>query len=89
MSVRRLWVLVNNLPQDSAVARALHGEAAEWRVGDYLLAVAINDARQRAAGKQLHESKLIIPPGAKAQHRRPAQKQLGAAELDALFTGGG
>lgn len=30
MSVRRLWVLVSGLPRDSAMARELLGDAAEW-----------------------------------------------------------
>jgi hypothetical protein len=85
MSFRRLWVLVSGLPQDSAVARALHGEAADWRMTDYLLAQLINDSRQAAAGKELPPRKLIQPPGVKQEPRKVG----GAKELDALFTGGG
>ncbi|MFH8373100.1 hypothetical protein [Streptomyces cyaneofuscatus] len=35
-------MLLRHLPQDSAVARELHGEAAEWSVSDYLLAAAVD-----------------------------------------------
>ncbi|MCK8680320.1 hypothetical protein [Streptomyces lichenis] len=42
LSSRRLAVLVRHMPRDSALARALHGEAAEWQVGDYLLAAAVD-----------------------------------------------
>ncbi|MFF9868495.1 hypothetical protein ACF1G0_24355 [Streptomyces sp. NPDC013953] len=42
LSSRRLAVLVRHMPRDSALARALHGEAAEWGVSDYLLAAAVD-----------------------------------------------
>jgi len=42
LSSRRLAVLVKHLPSDSAVNRELHGEAAEWTVGDHLLAAAVD-----------------------------------------------
>ncbi|MER6009382.1 hypothetical protein [Streptomyces bluensis] len=39
---RRLRVLVEHLPPDSAFARALHGEQAEWTVTDHLLAAVVD-----------------------------------------------
>ncbi|WP_434595000.1 hypothetical protein [Streptomyces sp. A5-4] len=42
LSSRRLAVLLKHLPRDSAVARDLHGETAEWSVTDYLLATAVD-----------------------------------------------
>ncbi|MFI2210013.1 hypothetical protein [Streptomyces sp. NPDC020141] len=42
LSSRRLAVLLRHLPRDSAVARELHGEAAEWSPTDYLLAQVID-----------------------------------------------
>ncbi|MFE7572418.1 hypothetical protein ACFU76_36690, partial [Streptomyces sp. NPDC057539] len=42
LSSRRLAVLLQHLPRDSAVARELHGEAAEWSPTDYLLAQVID-----------------------------------------------
>ncbi|MEV6326398.1 hypothetical protein [Streptomyces sp. NPDC051909] len=35
-------LLVKNLPQDAAVQRELHGEAAEWSLSDHLLAAAVD-----------------------------------------------
>lgn len=35
-------MLLRHLPRDSAVARELHGETAEWSVSDYLLAAAVD-----------------------------------------------
>ncbi|TQN33573.1 hypothetical protein FHX37_3599 [Haloactinospora alba] len=40
VSARRLRVLLRHLPRDSALARAVHGDAAEWGVGEHLLALA-------------------------------------------------
>ncbi|GAA3374293.1 hypothetical protein GCM10020367_37620 [Streptomyces sannanensis] len=34
--------LIKHLPQDSAVQRELHGEAAEWSISDHLLAAAVD-----------------------------------------------
>ncbi|WP_328940100.1 hypothetical protein OG288_23025 [Streptomyces tauricus] len=42
LSSRRLSVLVRHLPRDSALIRALHGEAADWSVTDYLLASVVD-----------------------------------------------
>ncbi|OEJ97987.1 hypothetical protein [Streptomyces thermolilacinus] len=42
LSSRRLAVLVRHLPRDSALAREVHGDAAEWGVTDYLLATAVD-----------------------------------------------
>ncbi|MEV7137078.1 hypothetical protein [Streptomyces tauricus] len=35
-------MLVQHLPRDSALIRALHGEAADWSVTDYLLAAVVD-----------------------------------------------
>ncbi|MFD6291869.1 hypothetical protein [Streptomyces sp. NPDC060205] len=35
-------MLVQHLPRDSATARELHGEAADWSVTDYLLASVVD-----------------------------------------------
>ncbi|MFJ8022030.1 hypothetical protein [Streptomyces sp. NPDC096311] len=42
LSSRRLAVLVQHLPRDSALARALHGEAADWSLTDHLLASVVD-----------------------------------------------
>ncbi|MFJ5225800.1 hypothetical protein [Streptomyces sp. NPDC088400] len=46
LSSRRLSVLVQHLPRDSALARELHGEAADWSVTDYLLAHAVDQLQE-------------------------------------------
>ena len=35
-------MLVQHLPRDSALARALHGESADWTVTDHLLATVVD-----------------------------------------------
>ncbi|MFD3378367.1 MULTISPECIES: hypothetical protein [unclassified Streptomyces] len=35
-------MLVQHLPRDSATARELHGEAADWSVTDHLLATVVD-----------------------------------------------
>lgn len=42
MSWRRFMVLVERLPAGSAVARAVHGDAAQWSLSDQLLASAVD-----------------------------------------------
>ncbi|MFC9649206.1 hypothetical protein [Streptomyces sp. NPDC056937] len=42
ISARRLAVLIEHMPRDSAISHALHGDAAEWTVTDYLLAAAVD-----------------------------------------------
>ncbi|MFI1027650.1 hypothetical protein [Streptomyces sp. NPDC020951] len=42
LTARRLAVLIEQLPRDSALNRELHGEAAEWSVTDHLLAAAVD-----------------------------------------------
>ncbi|MET9950347.1 hypothetical protein ABZ135_02200 [Streptomyces sp. NPDC006339] len=35
-------VLIKHLPQDGAVQRQIHGEAAEWSITDHLLAATVD-----------------------------------------------
>ncbi|MGW6362089.1 hypothetical protein ACWFR5_44720 [Streptomyces sp. NPDC055092] len=46
LSSRRLAVLVRHLPRDGALARALHGDGAEWTVTDHLLARIVDELAQ-------------------------------------------
>lgn len=39
LSLRRLDVLVRNMPDGSATARAIHGEVVEWGATEHLLAL--------------------------------------------------
>ncbi|MBP2323588.1 hypothetical protein JOF56_003973 [Kibdelosporangium banguiense] len=43
LTARRLRVLIQHLPADSALVRALRGESAEWGLGDHLLAAAVDE----------------------------------------------
>ncbi|MFI9381467.1 hypothetical protein [Kutzneria sp. NPDC052558] len=42
LSARRLRVLVQHLPADSNLVRALHGEQAGWGLTDHLLATVVD-----------------------------------------------
>jgi hypothetical protein len=61
MSLRRLWVLVHGLPQESRTAAALHGEAAEWTLTPRLLA-AVHNAIVRSNSENPPATALIEPP---------------------------
>lgn len=94
MSLRRLWVLVSKLPQDSNVSRAVHGEEADWTLEAHLLAQIANltiAANGQRGGKRVPKSHFIKVPGADAP-KKPArdkpEKKLTQAEFDALFEGG-
>jgi hypothetical protein len=47
LTARRLRVLIQHLPVESALVRALHGEEAQWGLTEHLLASAVD---QLAAG---------------------------------------
>lgn len=53
LSSRRLRVLIQHLPRDAALVRALHGEEAEWGLTEHLLAAAVDHL---AAGNWLFAS---------------------------------
>jgi hypothetical protein len=42
LSWRRLLILVERLPQDSATTRAIQGEDAAWSLADHLMAAAVD-----------------------------------------------
>ncbi|MFI0481745.1 hypothetical protein [Actinomadura sp. 9N215] len=90
MTLRRLWVLVSRLPQESATSRAIHGELADWSQDTYLLARIANTlqyANGQRAGKRVPESALIHPPTSTAPRTAKTNggKRLTQAEFDALF----
>jgi hypothetical protein len=93
MTAQELINLIVHLPPGCPLDRAQRGEAADWKVAEHLLAHLFNLTLQANSSKQIPESKLIRPPGTEGRRRPKARagghKQLGAAELDALFTGGG
>jgi hypothetical protein len=96
LTTHELINLIVCLPPGCALDRAIRGEAAGWTLTDHLLARLNNITHQANASKRVPESQLINPPAEKRQapkapprRRADSPKQLGAADLDALFTGGG
>ncbi|GAA1521693.1 hypothetical protein GCM10009730_31820 [Streptomyces albidochromogenes] len=98
LTSRRLSVLLKHLPRDSAVARELHGEAAEWSVSDYLLATAVDQLAESnwmfATVNQDEESEWLdyptpVPrPGVEAADEAPAEREApgpSPTQLSAFF----
>ncbi|WP_240045804.1 hypothetical protein, partial [Streptomyces sp. L-9-10] len=69
LSARRLAVLIEHMPRDSAISHALHGDAAEWTVTDYLLAAAVDHL---AAANWMFAS---VNTDEKARSRRTRRKR--------------
>lgn len=74
MSIRRAVALTRNLPNDSATARAVHGDSVDWTVTDHLLA-HIGDLLaaanwQRAGDNNKPKPKPIQRPGVNEGRRR-------------------
>jgi hypothetical protein len=72
LSARRLRVLIEHLPRDSALVRALHGEDAEWGLPEHLLAATVD---QLAVGNWLfasaHTPENASPPERPTPVSRP------------------
>lgn len=76
-------MLLKHLPRDSAVARELHGEAAEWSVSDYLLATAVDQlaeanwmfatVNQDEDAEALEYPVPVSRPGAESAADEPAE----------------
>jgi hypothetical protein len=66
---RRLRSVLTYLPSTSALARAVHGETAEWTVTEHLLAAAVDALHaanwQRGGGKQQKPKPIDRPGGRK------------------------
>ncbi|WP_420034364.1 hypothetical protein ACN2WE_19200 [Streptomyces sp. cg28] len=66
LSSRRLALLVRHMPGDSALARELHGEGADWQVTDYLLAHVVDLLQEAnwmfATVNRDEDSEPIEPP---------------------------
>jgi hypothetical protein len=43
LSSRRLRVLIQHLPREAALVRALHGDAADWGLSEHLLAATVDE----------------------------------------------
>lgn len=93
MSLRRLWVLISGLPQDSNTSRAIDGEASMWTPDTYLLARIANlilVSNYKDTKKKPPKAEFIKGPGQAVDQLREKKedKQLTQAEFDGLFTGG-
>lgn len=97
LSPRRLRVLIQHLPRESALVRALHGEEAEWGLTEQLLAATVDEL---AAGNWLftsaHTAENADPPEPPRRLPRPGVEdedpEVGSAspeQIAAFFGGGG
>jgi hypothetical protein len=81
LSARRLRVLIQHLPADSALVRTLRGESAEWGLTEHLLAAAVDEL---AVGNWLfasaHTTENGDPPERPRQIPRPGVQDEGEAE---------
>lgn len=92
MSWRRLRVLVDNLPRESATAARLHGEAVAWGAQEHLTATVIdtlnvsNWQRAQAGSKtRIPRPKPVPRPGEKRKERRYGHTDLSADDVKALL----
>jgi hypothetical protein len=97
LSARRLRVLIQHLPRDAALVRAVHGGDAEWGLAEHLLAAAVD---QVALGNWLfataHTPEQASPPDRPAPVPRPgiagtgtdATAEAASPEQLAAFFGG-
>jgi len=72
LTARRLRVLIQHLPRDAALVRAVHGEDAGWGLTEHLLAAAVDHL---AAGNWMfaavHTAEDGDPPERPEPVRRP------------------
>ncbi|MCX5605482.1 hypothetical protein OG418_24220 [Streptomyces phaeochromogenes] len=98
LSSRRLSVLLQHLPRDSATARELHGESADWSVTDYLLATVVDQLAEAnwmfaTVNRDEDAESIDFPepvPRPGADHEEPAarpapRQQPSALELAQFF----
>ncbi|MCK2236448.1 MULTISPECIES: hypothetical protein [unclassified Crossiella] len=92
VSRRRLRVLIQHLPRDGALARELRGEAADWGLGEQLLAAAVDQlaaanwmyaAAHTAEGADPPERPLPVPRPGIEQTPEPAGAS--PAQIAAFF----
>lgn len=89
LSWRDLHVIVQNLPRESALARAMHGKDVLWGLSEHLLAEAIDvlalaNWQRSNAGKRTPgpKPKPIPRPGKSDGVQRIGAEPLPIAELD-------
>lgn len=86
MSIRRLWVLVSQLPASSRTARD-----GRWSQEEEFLATLIDQgnvaAYQRSNGKG-PKPKPMKRPGPQQDEKKPKQKSMTPAQFDAFIAAG-
>ncbi|HEX6468495.1 MAG TPA: hypothetical protein VF069_05315 [Streptosporangiaceae bacterium] len=79
LSARRLRVLVQHLPRDAALVRAVRGEAADWGPTEHLLAVA---ADELAIGNWLFASAHTAESADRPERPQPIRRPGADSEAD-------
>lgn len=86
LSWRDLLIIIRHTPRTSALARAVHGEAAEWTPSTYLLALIGDQLAmgnwQRAGKKNAPKPKRIPRPGEKKRERKFGHGAIPITELN-------
>lgn len=94
LSARRLRVLVQHLPADSSLVRALHGEQAGWGLTDHLLATVVDQqavanwlfvCANSGEGDQPDPPTPLPRPGVEVEPSQPPAAT--PAEIAAFFGG--
>ena len=71
LSARRLRVLIQHLPRDAALVRAVHGEDVEWGLTEHLLATAVD---QLATGNWLFATAHMPEQASPPERPRPVPR---------------
>lgn len=83
VSWRDVIVIIRNAGQGTAIARHVHGEAAEWGAAEYLLAAAVDALNaanwQRSGDKHAKKPTPIPLPGVESHSRRETPVRGGEA----------
>lgn len=83
MPLRRLRVLIDHLPSTSPLSVSIHGEAAEWTLGDDLLAAiwfTLQQANHQRGGLKGPKPKPFQRPKSKARERLLLERLHGVAK---------
>lgn len=89
MTVRELLGMIRQLPPDSPLGLALHGEAARWSTADHLLATTVDllaGANWQRGGGKRSKPKPIRRPDPRAEKRR--REYVGRLKRLGLIPGG-